>query len=77
MTPGAIRLKETVVQWRRVKVVTLQSPDSNLLRRYSVFVANEAGDRTSLTASFATETAANLEHSRLVRQLTTGERTAS
>jgi hypothetical protein len=42
-TPGAIRIKETLVQWRYVKVITAQLPNPHLLRRDSVFTADEAG----------------------------------
>ena len=76
-TPIVVRIKETVIAWKRCMVITTQSPNKNLLRSYSVFVADEAGSPKSLTAAFATAAAADLEHQRLVRQLSTGERTSA
>jgi hypothetical protein len=70
--PSAVRIKETVVSWRHLTVVTAELPDKNLLRRYSVFVADEAGVPVSLEAHFATAGAADHEHQRLAKQLATG-----
>jgi hypothetical protein len=65
--PSAVRIKETVVSWRHLTVVTVRLPDKDLLRRYTVFVANEANDPASLTAHYATEAAADHEHQKVVR----------
>lgn len=69
-TPFAI--KETIIEWRKLRVVTARSNDSNLLRPYSVFVVDCAGSPKSITAMFATAAAADIEHARIVKQLTTG-----
>jgi hypothetical protein len=64
-TPSAIRLKETAITWKGLVVLTAESPDRNLLCRFSVYIANAAGVPVSLAA-------ADLEHQRIVRQLATG-----
>jgi len=67
-------VKETIVEWRKLRVVTAKANDANLLRPYHVFVVDCAGSPKSVTAVFATAAGADIEHTRLVKQLTTGQR---
>jgi hypothetical protein len=76
-TPGAIRIKETAITWKHRVVVTAELPDRNLLRRFAVYVADEAGVAVSLMAQYSTAAAADHEHQKIVRQLTTGERNSA
>jgi hypothetical protein len=65
-------VKETLIEWRKLRIITARENDPNLLRPYSVFVIDGAGSPKSPTAHYATAAAADIEHQKLVRQLATG-----
>jgi hypothetical protein len=70
--PGAVRLKETAITWKHLVVLTAESPNRNLLRG-RVMRRQRHGDAVFVRDEVRIPAAAaDLEHQKIVRQLTTG-----